>query len=45
MFDFHIFFCYAGTCMFVIYVDNISHFGLLACFGEIKKLVVFCCAL
>ena len=31
--------------MSVIYVDNISHFGLSVCFWQIKRLVVFWCAL
>ena len=31
--------------MSVIYVDNISHFGLSVCFWQIKMLVVFWCAL
>ena len=35
----HFFFCY------VIYVDNISHFGLSVCFWQLKKLVVFWCPL
>ena len=36
--ELHIF-CYVGTMavMSVIYVDNICHFGLVICFGKIKK--------
>ena len=31
--------------MSVIYVDNISHFGLSVCFWQMKRLVVFRCTL
>ena len=31
--------------MSVVHVDNISHFELLICFWQIKKLVVFWCAM
>ena len=45
MFDFIIFFCYAGTHAYCCYVDNVSHFGLSVCFWQMKRLVVFWCAL
>ena len=41
MFDFRIFFFVILVRMSIIYVGNISHFGLSVCFRQIKKLVVF----
>ena len=33
------------TYLLYVYVDNISHFGLSVCFWQIKRLIVFWCAL
>ena len=39
------FLLYWYTFLLYIYVDNIGHFGLSVCFWQIKRLVVFWCAL
>ena len=45
MMDFRIFFPVMLVHMSVLYVDNISHVGLSVCFWQIKRLVLFWCAL